>query len=287
MSKLSNPTEIRDILARHGFRFSKSLGQNFLIDSTVCPKMAALCGAENVEGVIEVGPGIGVLTWELSQVAKKVVAVELDKSLLPVLEDSLKECSNVKVLNDDIMQLDVARLIEEEFSGGPVVVCANLPYYITSPIIMGFLESGLAIESLTVMVQREAAQRICARPGEKNCGAVSVSVHYHSRPEILFNVKRGAFMPPPNVDSSVIRLELLKRPPVELEDKEFFFKIARGAFSQRRKTLANSVSSVTGIEKLQIQKALESLGLDVGIRAERMTLENFADLSNLMLKKFN
>lgn len=287
MAKLSSPSEIKKILESHGFHFSKALGQNFLIDASVCPKMAGNCGAESVKGVIEIGPGIGVLTKELSMCAQKVCSIELDKRLLPVLDETLSDFENVKIINDDAMKIDLKKLIDEEFDGGPVSVCANLPYYITSPVIMNLLESGLPIKTITVMVQKEAAERICAKPGDKTCGAVSASVHFHCEPEILFKVGRNSFMPPPNVDSAVIRLNLRENVPVQLYDKAFFFKVVRSAFSQRRKTAANSVSSQLSISKSLVQEALIEVDLDVNVRAEKITLEKFADLSNKLRRKIN
>lgn len=283
MSHLSDPGQIKEVLSRHGFHFSKALGQNFLINGSVCPRMAAECGAGECEGVIEVGPGIGVLTWELSQVAKKVTAIELDQRLFPVLEETLAGCDNVKIVPGDVMKLDLHQLIQEEFGGGPVCVCANLPYYITSPVILRLLEEELPITAITVMVQKEAAQRLCAPPGSRECGAVSVAVHYRSVPQVLFPVGRGSFMPPPNVDSAVIRLDLRKEPPVEVRNEEWFFKVSRAAFAQRRKTAANSISATLGVPKAQVEETLTASGIPANIRAERLTLEQLAVLSNGLL----
>lgn len=280
MYNLSSPSDIKEILQRHGFHFSKSLGQNFLINGSVCPRMAENCGADENTGVLEVGPGIGVLTYELSKVAEKVVSVELDKKLLPVLSETLSDCDNVKIIQGDIMKIDVSEIIKNEFGGNEICVCANLPYYITSPVIMYFLESGLPIRSITVMVQKEAAKRLCALPGTSGCGAVSVGVHYRCNPEILFEVGRGSFMPPPNVDSAVIRLNLLNEPPVEVENEKFFFALVKAAFGQRRKTLVNSVSSLLGIEKLRIAEALSKCNLTETIRAEKLSMADFAALAN-------
>lgn len=283
-SGLSDPGNIKEILSRHGFHFSKALGQNFLINPAVCPRMAGECWAEGCAGVVEVGPGIGVLTWELSQVAKKVVAIELDQRLFPVLEETLADCSNVKIVPGDVMKLDLAQLIQEEFGGGPVCVCANLPYYITSPVILRLLEEHLPITAITVMVQKEAAQRLFAAPGSRECGAVSVAVHYRSAPRILFQVGRGSFLPPPKVDSAVIRLDLLQEPPVAVKDEEWFFKVSRAAFAQRRKTAANSLSSTLGLPKPQVEAAIQAAGAPVNVRAERLTLEQLAALSNELTK---
>ncbi len=283
MSHLSDPGQIKEVLSRHGFHFSKALGQNFLINGSVCPRMAAECGAGECKGVIEVGPGIGVLTWELSQVAKKVTAIELDQRLFPVLEETLAGCDNVKIVPGDVMKLDLHQLIQEEFGGGPVCVCANLPYYITSPVILRLLEEELPITAITVMVQKEAAQRLCAPLGSRECGAVSVAVHYRSVPQVLFPVGRGSFMPPPNVDSAVIRLDLRKEPPVEVRNEEWFFKVSRAAFAQRRKTAANSISATLGVPKVQVEETLTASGIPANIRAERLTLEQLAVLSNGLL----
>ena len=280
MSHLSDPGQIKEVLSRHGFHFSKALGQNFLINGSVCPRMAAECGAGECEGVIEVGPGIGVLTWELSQVAQKVAAIELDQRLFSVLEETLAGCGNVKIVPGDVMKLDLHQLIQEEFGGGPVCVCANLPYYITSPVILRLLEEELPLTAITVMVQKEAAQRLCAPPGSRECGAVSVAVHYRSVPQVLFPVGRGSFMPPPKVDSAVIRLDLRKEPPVKVRDEDWFFKVSRAAFAQRRKTAANSISATLGVSKPQVEEALVSAGAPANVRAERLTLEQLAALAN-------
>ncbi len=280
MNRLSDIGTIKDILSLHGFTFSKSLGQNFLINPSVCPRMAELSGAGKGVGVIEIGPGIGVLTNELCQLADKVVAIELDKRLLPVLNETLAEYDNLKVVNADVLDLDLNRLIEEEFGSMEVVVCANLPYYITSPVIMKLLEDRLPISAITVMVQKEAAQRICAGVGSRQCGAVTVSVNFYAKPEMLFGVSAGSFMPAPKVDSAVIRFDILKNPPVQIDDEKKFFEIVRAAFSQRRKILANSLSSGLSIEKSQVFKILADCGLPENIRAEKLSMQNFADISN-------
>ncbi len=285
MAKLSSPTEIKSILEKHGFHFSKALGQNFLIDDSVCPRMADMCGADEVKGVLEIGPGIGILTKELAMRAAKVTAIELDKRLLPVLEETLAEFSNTNVIHGDILKYNLRDLIDKEFDGGPISVCANLPYYITSPIVMYLLESGLPIHSITVMVQKEAADRICAQPGTRECGAVSASIHYHCNPEILFKVSRGCFMPPPNVDSAVIRLTLLEKPPVTVQNEDFLFKLVRASFSKRRKTAANAISSVLPLSKADVEEALTSFMIAKDIRAEKITLEQFARLADTLYRK--
>ncbi|WP_217957497.1 16S rRNA (adenine(1518)-N(6)/adenine(1519)-N(6))-dimethyltransferase RsmA [Acutalibacter muris] len=279
---LSDPRALRELLQRHGLRLSKGLGQNFLINPSVCPRMAAACGAEGCAGVLEVGPGVGVLTRELSSTAKKVVSVELDHRLLPVLEETLSDCTNVEIVQGDILKLDLHRLIEEKLSGGPVCVCANLPYYITSPVIMALLEGGLPLTAVTVMVQKEAAARLCAPPGVRECGAVSVSVHYRSRPQVLFQVGRGSFMPPPNVDSSVIRFDMLPEPPVRVRNEDILFKVARGAFVQRRKTAANSLSGALRLPKGLIEGRLAQAGIPINARAEQLTLAQFGTLSDAL-----
>lgn len=285
MQKLSDISTIRAVLEKNGFHFSKALGQNFLINPSVCPRMAALSGAADCAGAVEVGPGIGVLTWELSKVAKKVVSIELDKRLLPVLDETLADCDNVKILNADVMKLDLRRMIEEEFPGGEVAVCANLPYYITSPVIMRLLEERLPVTSITVMVQKEAAERLCAHPGERACGAVSAAVWYYAEPEILFQVSRGSFMPAPNVDSAVIRLRIRRTPPVEVADEPFFFRVVRAAFAQRRKTAVNSIANTLGRSKQAVATAFDAAGVPQNARAEALTLEDFAALTAGLLQE--
>lgn len=285
MQKLSDISTIRAVLEKNGFHFSKALGQNFLINPSVCPRMAALSGAADCAGAVEVGPGIGVLTWELSQVAKKVVSIELDKRLLPVLDETLADCNNVKILNADVMKLDLRRMIEEEFPGGEVAVCANLPYYITSPVIMRLLEERLPVTSITVMVQKEAAERLCAHPGERACGAVSAAVWYYAEPEILFQVSRGSFMPAPNVNSAVIRLRIRRTSPVEVADEPFFFRVVRAAFAQRRKTAVNSIANTLGRSKQAVAAAFDAAGVPQNARAEALTLEDFAALAAGLLQE--
>lgn len=282
MSELSNIKNIKDILYRHGFTFSKSLGQNFLINPTVCPRMAEESGAAPNIGVIEVGPGIGVLTCELAKLADKVVAVELDKRLLPVLDETLKDYSNVKVINDDILKVDLKSLIEEEFPGKEVMVCANLPYYITSPVIMKLLEDKLPVNSITVMVQKEAAQRICAEAGSRECGAVTIAVRYYAEPELLFGVSAGSFMPAPKVDSAVIRLNICKKPLIKVNNEKNFFKIVKASFGQRRKTLPNALSAGLSKPKDEINKYLTKAGIPLNYRAEQLTMEQFAAIENVI-----
>lgn len=279
MENLSNISVIRDVLSRHGFSFSKGLGQNFLINPTVCPRMAEMGNAKPGWGIIEIGAGVGVLTAELARRADKVVCIEIDSRLLPVLDETLAEFDNIKIVNEDVLKVDLHKLIEQEFAGMPVAVCANLPYYITSPIIMNLLEAHLPIASLTVMVQKEAAARLCAEPGSREVGAVSIAVRYYSDPKILFQVSRGSFLPAPDVDSTVIRLDVRDRPPVEVGSEEQFFKVVRAAFSQRRKTLPNTLSAGLGISKAQAIEMLEKAGIPTNLRAEQLALDQFALLS--------
>ena len=282
MENLSNIGTIKEILSKHGFTFSKALGQNFLVNPSVCPRMAENCGADKETGVIEVGPGIGVLTNELAKVAKKVVAIELDKRLLPVLKETLADHDNVKVINDDVLKVDLHKLISEEFPNMNVVVCANLPYYITSPVIMKLLEEKLPISALTVMVQKEAGQRICAEVGSRQSGAVTVAVNYYSKPSLLFNVSAGSFMPAPKVDSCVIRLDVSSEPTVSVTDDKSFFRVVKGAFAQRRKTLSNSMSSSMGIDKQTVKAILEKAGIPENARAEQLKMEQIANIADAL-----
>lgn len=282
MENLSNISVIRDVLSRHGFSFSKGLGQNFLINPTVCPRMAEMGNAQPGWGMIEIGAGVGVLTAELAQRADKVVCIEIDSRLLPILDETLAEYDNIKIVNQDVLKVDLHKLIAEEFPNMPVAVCANLPYYITSPIIMNLLESRLPISSLTVMVQKEAAQRICAMPGSREVGAVSIAVRYYCEPKVLFQVSRGSFMPAPDVDSTVIRLDIRKQPAVDVKREEDFFRVVKAAFSQRRKTLSNTLSSALSMNKTQIAELLERAGVASNLRAEQLSMQQFADIANAL-----
>lgn len=282
MENLSNISVIRDVLSRHGFSFSKGLGQNFLINPTVCPRMAEMGNAQPGWGMIEIGAGVGVLTAELAQRADKVVCIEIDSRLLPILDETLAEYDNIKIVNQDVLKVDLHKLIAEEFPNMPVAVCANLPYYITSPIIMNLLESRLPISSLTVMVQKEAAQRICAMPGSREVGAVSIAIRYYCEPKVLFQVSRGSFMPAPDVDSTVIRLDIRKQPAVDVKREEDFFRVVKAAFSQRRKTLSNTLSSGLSMNKTQIAELLERAGVVSNLRAEQLSMQQFADIANAL-----
>lgn len=284
MENLTNIGVIKDIFERHGFTFSKALGQNFIVNPSICPKIAEMGNAKAGFGVIEIGTGVGVLTHELAKRADKVVAVEIDTRLMPILEETLAEHDNVKIINADVMKTDLKAVIEENFHGMDVAVCANLPYYITSPILMYLLESRLPVKSITVMVQKEAGVRLCSEPGSRECGAITAAVRYYCEPKLLFNVSRGSFMPAPNVDSCVIRLDVHEKPAVEVTDEEFFFKTVRGAFSQRRKTLANSLSSSMGMEKSAVMEAIRSAELSENVRPEQLSLQQLADVSNELFK---
>ncbi len=285
MERLTDIGNIRDILSRHGFTFSKALGQNFLINPSVCPRMAdaAVQGVptDASVGVLEIGPGIGVLTNELLQRADRVVAVELDKRLLPVLDETLAEYDNLKVINADILDLDLHKLIAEEFGGMDVVVCANLPYYITSPVIMKLLEEKLPIRSVTVMVQKEAAVRLCAEPGTRDSSAITAAVRYYCDPELLFHVSAGSFMPAPKVDSAVIRLQL-HEPSVHPKNEKTLFKVIKGSFAQRRKTVLNSLSSSLSLDKQKMRDILETAGVQENARAERLTLQDFSNIADAL-----
>ena len=279
MEPLTNRAVIRQVMERHGFTFSKALGQNFIVNPSVCPRIAEEGGAAPGVGVIEIGAGIGVLTAELARRADKVVCVEIDKRLLPILDETLGEFHNVTIINEDVMKVDLAALIAREFPGLEVVVCANLPYYITSPILMSLLEQRLPIRSITVMVQKEAAKRICALPGTREAGAISAAVRYYSEPRILFPVSRGSFLPAPEVDSAVIRLDVLPAPAVAVRDEAAFFAVVRGAFGQRRKTVLNTLSSALGLSKEETRALLEQAGVPATARAEALTLEQFAAIA--------
>ena len=285
MERLTDIGNIRDILSRHGFTFSKALGQNFLINPSVCPRMAdaAVQGASlrSPVGVLEIGPGIGVLTNELLQRADRVVAVELDKRLLPVLDETLAEYDNLKVINADILDLDLHKLIAEEFGGMDVVVCANLPYYITSPVIMKLLEEKIPIRSVIVMVQKEAAVRLCAEPGTRDSSAITAAVRYYCDPELLFHVSAGSFMPAPKVDSAVIRLQL-HEPSVHPKNEKTLFKVIKGSFAQRRKTVLNSLSSSLSLDKQKMRDILETAGVQENARAERLTLQDFSNIADAL-----
>lgn len=285
--KLTDISTIKTLFEKHGFSFTKSLGQNFLINPTVCPKIAEMGGAAKGVGAIEIGTGIGVLTRELASRCDKVVAIEIDTGLKPILDETLEEFDNVEVIFADVMETDLTKLIEEKFGGMDVIVCANLPYYITSPVIMKLLEEKLPIKAITVMVQLEAADRICAAVGSRECGAITASINYYAKPKKLFRVNRGSFMPSPNVDSAVISLERYEDPPYKVDDEELFFEVIRQAFSQRRKQLANPVSAYFKIPKAVLAEKMIESGIPATARAEQLTMAELVKLYEIIdgLKK--
>ena len=280
---LTDINTIHSILKSQGFSFKKSLGQNFLIDGSVCPAMAdTCCDAET--GILEIGPGFGVLTAELAKKAKKVVSIELDMRLKKILPKTLEEFNNVEIIYGDACKLDLKEIISSRFEDcKKVCVCANLPYYITSPIIMMLLESRLPIDSITVMVQKEAAERLCAEVGSRAAGAVSVAVTYYAEPEILFRVDRTSFYPSPNVDSAVIKLSIRNNPPITVHDEDKFFRFVKACFALRRKTLVNTVSNTLGINKDLIKKALIENGISETVRGEELNIIQLAQLAEKLL----
>lgn len=288
MMKLSNIDTIKELCKRYNFNFSKGLGQNFLTSPDVCPEIAEYATENLTDGkiaVLEIGTGFGVLTKELCERADKVVAIEIDKKLLPVLAETLKDYDNLTIINEDVMKLDLNQVIEEHFKDMEVVVCANLPYYITSPILMKLLEEEINVKSVTVMVQKEAGVRLCAEMGTRACGAITAAVRYYSKPEMLFEVTRDCFMPQPNVDSCVLQLNIQEQPK-DVLDKEHFFALVKASFSQRRKTLANPVSGHFNIAKADIIATLEELGISKTARAEELSFDDFIALSNALVNKF-
>lgn len=285
MAELGNPKNTIEILNKYHFIFQKKYGQNFLIDPHVLEKIIRAAGITKEDMVLEIGPGIGTMTQYLCESAREVIAVEIDKNLIPILtEDTLKNYNNVTVLNEDILKLDAAELISEKNGGKPVKVVANLPYYITTPIIMGLLENHVPMENMTVMVQKEVADRMQAVPGSKDYGALSLAVQYYAKPYIAANVPPNCFMPRPKVGSAVIRLTLHKLAPVMVKNERFLFQLIRAAFGQRRKTLVNSIANApeTGVGKAEVVKALEKMNLLPTVRGEELDLEKFAKLSNLL-----
>ncbi len=281
--ELTNISYIKDLCARYGFALQKGYGQNFIVNSGICPKIAEFAGIDENCGVIEIGTGIGVLTKELALRAKKVVAIEIDTKLLPLLDETLADFDNIKIINKDVLKVDLNKLISDEFAGMKVMVCANLPYYITSPIIMKLLEDRIPVENITVMVQKEAAKRICAKDGSRDAGAISLAVGYYASPKVCFDVSPGSFFPPPKVTSSVIRLDINKQPAVTPKSEKNMFKLIRAAFTQRRKTFVNSVGATLGISKAQIESALIEIGQKPLVRPEQLSLEQFCALSDILL----
>ncbi len=284
MATLGNPQNTIAVLQKYNFNFQKKYGQNFLIDTHVLDKIIAAAGITKEDFVLEIGPGIGTMTQYLCESAREVTAVEIDKALIPVLEDTLSAYDNVEVLNQDILKVDINRIAQEKNGGRPIKVVANLPYYITTPIIMGLFESQVPIDSITVMVQKEVADRMQVGPGTKDYGALSLAVQYYAKPEIVANVPPNCFMPRPKVGSAVIRLTRHKEPPIQVKDEKLMFQIIRASFNQRRKTLANGLNNAGGfhLSKEAIIKAIEELGVSPSIRGEALTLEQFARLSDIL-----
>lgn len=284
MEKLSNPQKTIEIIQKYEFAFQKKFGQNFLIDGHVLNKIIAAAEISKEDFVLEIGPGIGTMTQYLSEAAGKVLAVEIDKMLIPILEETLADRENVEILNADILQVDIGKLVEEKNGGKPIKVVANLPYYITTPIIMGLLENHVPVESITVMVQKEVAMRMQAGPGSKDYGALSLAVQYYCEPYIAANVPPNCFIPRPKVGSAVIRLKTHGEPPVQTQDEKLLFKIIRASFNQRRKTLANGLnnSPELSFSKQEIESAIQRLGVPAGIRGEALTLAQFAQLADIL-----
>ena len=282
MADLGNPKHTIEIIQKYQFAFQKRFGQNFLIDTHVLDKIISAAGITEQDCVLEIGPGIGTMTQYLAEHARRVVAVEIDSNLLPILDETLKGYTNITVINDDILKVDVGGLVNEYNEGRPVKVVANLPYYITTPIIMGLFESDVPIDNITVMVQKDVADRMQVGPGSKDYGALSLAVQYYAEPYIVANVPPNCFIPRPNVGSAVIRLTRYKEPPVQVDDPKFMFKLVRASFNQRRKTLQNGLNNSPEIpyDREMIAKAIESLGVQPAIRGEALNLDQFAQLSN-------
>ena len=282
MEKLSNPQRTIEVIKKYEFCFQKKFGQNFLIDGHVLDKIIAGAGVTKDDMVLEIGPGIGTMTQYLAEAAGKVVAVEIDRNLLPILQETLADYDNVKVIHADVLSLDLEKLVQEENGGRPIKVVANLPYYITTPIIMALFEQHVPLANVTVMVQKEVAARMKSGPGSKDYGALSLAVQYYAEPYIVANVPCNCFMPRPNVDSAVIRLTRYEEPPVQVKDEKMLFKIIRASFNQRRKTLANGLKNAADLDipKELIAESIESLGHGPSVRGEALTLEEFAALSN-------
>ncbi|MCU9810683.1 MULTISPECIES: 16S rRNA (adenine(1518)-N(6)/adenine(1519)-N(6))-dimethyltransferase RsmA [Paraclostridium] len=285
MDRLSSHRKTKEVVDKHGFKFSKSLGQNFLIDDNVIDKI--LDGARLSEGdkIIEVGPGIGTLTREMGKVADKVVAIEIDKTLIPILKDTLDEFENIEVVNQDILKVDVQGLVNEKLSGGPVKLVANLPYYITTPIVMKFLEEDIPVTDIVVMVQKEVADRMNAGPGTKDYGALSIAVQYYCDTEIVAKAPRHMFIPQPNVDSTVIGLHVREEKKYKVDSEEVFFKTVKAAFGQRRKTLLNALGTLGFLDKDEIREVLQEANIDEKRRGETLSIEEFANLANCINKK--
>ena len=284
--KLSDPKKTIEVIQKYQFAFQKRFGQNFLIDAHVLEKIVSAAGITKDDCVLEIGPGIGTMTQYLAESAGQVIAVEIDTNLLPILADTLKDYSNVKVIKQDILKVDINELVKEYNNGRPIKVVANLPYYITTPIIMGLFESNVPIDNITVMVQKEVADRMQVGPGSKDYGALSLAVQYYASPYIVANVPPNCFIPRPNVGSAVIRLTRYQEPPVQVKDPKLMFKLIRASFNQRRKTLQNGLNNSPEISfsKEEITKAIESLGVSPSVRGEALSLEQFAQLANYFVQ---
>ena len=289
MAYLGIPQNTIAVLQKYHFNFQKKFGQNFLIDTTVLDRIISSAEITKEDCVLEIGPGIGTMTQYLAERAGSVVAVEIDKALLPILEETLQDYDNVTVINDDILKVDINRLVEEKNGGRPIKVVANLPYYITTPIIMGLFESRVPLKSITIMVQKEVADRMQVGPGTKDYGALSLAVQYYAKPEIVANVPPNCFMPRPKVGSAVIKLTRYEKPPVEVHDERLMFRLIRASFNQRRKTLVNGIknSGDFSLGKEEIEKIFEKCGLPLNIRGEALTLEQFAMLANCIYEEKN
>ena len=284
MANLGIPQNTIAVLQKYGFNFQKKFGQNFLIDTNVLDKIISAAEITKDDCVLEIGPGIGTMTQYLAEAAREVVAVEIDKALIPILEDTLSVYDNVTVINEDILKVDMNAIVQERNEGRPIKVVANLPYYITTPIIMGLFEQHVPLRSITIMVQKEVAERMQVGPGTKDYGALSLAVQYYAQPKIVANVPPNCFIPRPNVGSAVIRLTRYEEPPVQVEDEHKMFALIRASFNQRRKTLVNGLGNAAGlaVTKEQVAAALEKMGLPLTVRGEALTLEQFAQLSNLL-----
>ena len=289
MATLGNPKNTIEVLQKYNFNFQKKFGQNFLINTSVLEEIIEAAGVTKDDFVLEIGPGIGTMTQYLCEAAREVVAVEIDSNLIPILKDTLSAYNNVEVLNEDILKVDIQKLAFEKNENRPIKVVANLPYYITTPIIMGLFESHVPIDSITIMVQKEVADRMQEGPGSKEYGALSLAVQYYAKPEIVVNVPPSCFMPQPKVGSAVIRLTRHEKPPVEVEDEKLMFKIIRASFNQRRKTLANGLNNFPDIHlpKEVIQESILEMGVPVTVRGEALSLEQFAKLSNIIKSKLS
>lgn len=287
MPTLGNITGTLEILKKYEFTFQKRYGQNFLIDNHILEKIIDAAGITKEDCVLEIGPGIGTMTQYLAESAREVIAVEIDRSLIPILEDTLSAYENVTVINEDILKVDIAKLVQENNDGKPIKVVANLPYYITTPIIMGLFESHVPLKNITIMVQKEVADRMQVGPGTKDYGALSLAVQYYAKPEVITYVSPSCFIPKPNVGSAVIRLERYEKPPVHVENEEFLFRLIRAAFNQRRKTLVNGIGNAADLScsKEMAQEVLREMGFSETIRGETLTLEEFASLSNHLIHK--